>query len=111
MDAYKQDFFKLLKTELIFFHKPGQPINKFNFKIKLNGFILTITDHIKYLEINIDSTLSGIYHCNILANKLKRANGILSKVRHYVPKEELKSIYQALFSSHMSYGYQVFGQG
>ena len=31
---------------------------------------------------------------------------MLSKVRHYVPKEELKSIYHAIFSSHkylMSY--------
>ena len=99
------------KTELIFFHKPGQHINNFNFKIKLNGHVLTITGHIKYLGIYLDSTLSGKYHCNILANKLKRANGILSKVRHYVPKEELKSIYHALFSSHMSYGCQVWGQG
>ena len=42
--------------------------------------------------------------------KLKRANGMLSKIRHYVPKEELKSIYHAIFSSHMIYGAQIWGQ-
>ena len=98
------------KTELIFFHKPGYPILNFDFKIKLNGHKITPTDHIKYLGIYLDSTLSGKHHCEILGNKLKRANGMLSKVRHYVPKEELKSIYYAIFSSHMVYGCQIWGQ-
>ena len=36
---------------------------------------------------------------------------MLSKVRHYVPKDELKSIYYAIFSAHMVYGCQIWGQG
>ena len=36
---------------------------------------------------------------------------MLSKIRHYVPKEELKSIYHAIFSSHLIYGCQIWGQG
>ena len=99
------------KTELTFSHKPGHPIQNFKFKIKINGHKITPTDHLKYLGIYLDSTLSGKYHCDILSNKLKRANGMLSKVRHYVPKEELKSIYHAIFSSHMVYGCQIWGQG
>ena len=35
---------------------------------------------------------------------------MLSKIRHYVPPTELKSIYYAIFSSHMMYGAQVWGQ-
>ena len=35
---------------------------------------------------------------------------MLSKVRHYVPQSELRSIYYAIFSSHMVYGCQVWGQ-
>ena len=63
----------------------------------------------KYLGIHLDSILSGKYHCEILASKLKRATGMLSKVRHYVPKDELKSIYFAIFSLHN--GCQIWGQG
>ena len=35
---------------------------------------------------------------------------MLSKIRHYVPLEELKSIYYAIFSSHLTYGCQIWGQ-
>ena len=98
------------KTELIFFHKPGHPIHNFNFKIKINGHKIRPTDHIKYFGIYLNSTLSGNYHCEILSNKLTRANGMLSKVRHYVPKEQLKSIYYAISSSHMVCGCQVWGK-
>ena len=35
---------------------------------------------------------------------------MLSKVRHYVPNHELKSIYHAIFSSHMIFGCQIWGQ-
>ena len=68
------------KTELIIFHKPGYPIQNFNFKIKTNGDMITPTDHIKYLGVYLDS------------------------------KEELKSIYYAIFSSHMVYGCQIWEQ-
>ena len=58
----------------------------------------------------LDSTLSGKAHCSFLSSKLRRANGLLSKIRHYVPLKQLKSIYHAIFSSHLSYGAQVWGQ-
>ena len=91
---------------------PGSnPTQKFNFKIKINGHTIEPTDHIKYLGIYLDSTLSGKYHCEMLSKKLKRANGMLSKIRHYVPKAELKSIYHSIFASHMIYGCQIWGQG
>ena len=99
------------KTELIFFHMPGEnPAEKFTFKIKINGHRIEPSDHIKYLGIYLDSILSGKYHCELLSKKLRRANGMLSKVRHYVPTEELKSIYHSIFSSHMIYGCQIWGQ-
>ena len=96
------------KTELIFFHKPKTKIpNKI--KIKLNGTILKHTHAIKYLGVYLDETLSGEQHCIQLTKKLARANGMLAKARHFAPTE-LKSMYHALFSSHIKYGSQVWGQ-
>ena len=34
---------------------------------------------------------------------------MLSKICHYVPKTELKSIYHAIFASHLRYGCQIWG--
>ena len=84
------------KTEVIFFHKPGHPIS-FNFKIKINGHKIIPSNSIKYLGIYLDATLSGSTHCAVLIKKLTRANGMLTKIRHYVPATELSSIYHATF--------------
>ena len=96
------------KTEIIFFHKPGQLSP--DLKIKINGNRIFPSKYIKYLGIYLDETLSFSHHCNILAKKLTRANGMLCIARHYIPKDELKSIYHAIFSSHMIFGSQIWGQ-
>ena len=79
-------------------------------KIKLNGKVLIHTGKIKYLGVYLDETLSGKQHCEELTKKLSRANGILSKARHYVPPEILRNIYFATFSSNLLYGSQIWGQ-
>ena len=43
-------------------------------------------------------------HIHNLRNKLGRANGIISKLRHFVPKKTLTSIYHAIFHSQVLYG-------
>ena len=35
---------------------------------------------------------------------------MLSKIRHYTLAEQMKSIYHAIFASHMTYGCQILGQ-
>ena len=97
------------KTELIIF-KSNRNKDTFKFKIKINGHKILPSDNIKYLGVYLDSDLSGNQHCKILAGKLNRANGMLSKIRHYVTQDELKSIYHAIFSSHLLYNCQVWGQ-
>ena len=97
------------KTEIIIFRKPRQKLN-INLCIKLNGHKLTPSPSIKYLGILLDETLSGKAQCKVLIDKLIRANAMLSKVRHYLPQEQIISVYHAIFSSHLSYGCQIWGQ-
>ena len=96
------------KTEVIFFHKPRFKVP--NIKIMMNGHRIFPSKSIKYLGLYLDETLNGRFHCDILAKKLKRANGMLSKARHYISKDDLKSLYFAIFSSHLTYGSQIWGQ-
>ena len=58
----------------------------------------------------IDTHLNLSIHVNSISTKLSRAIGMLAKVRHYVTKDTLRSIYFGIFSSTLTYGCQIWGQ-
>ena len=64
----------------------------------------------KYLGLMLDESLIWLSHINMLKTKLRRANGLLVKLRHYTSSKLLTTIYNALFESHMRYGCQIWGQ-
>ena len=97
------------KTELVIF-KPKRKKLDFEFKIKLNGKKLFQTNSVKYLGIKIDKQLNWREHINEVAIKLNRANAMLYKVREFVSTDTLRSIYYAIFDSHLNYGNLVWGQ-
>ena len=80
----------------------------YNISIKINGCRLEPSDHVKYLGIFLDKNLNWDYQISQLSNKLCRANGVLYKLRKYVPKETLLSAYYSIFYSHLTYACQVW---
>ena len=64
----------------------------------------------KYLGLMLDESLTWLSHISMLKAKLRRANGLLAKLRHYTSSELLTTIYNALFELHMRYGCQIWGQ-
>ena len=97
------------KTEpIIFKHHSWK--STFNLRLKINGRRLYPSKFIKYLGVYLDENLNWHKHVSELPIKLRPANGVLSKIRHYVPKKILISIYHPLFSSHMHYACQIWGK-
>ena len=78
-------------------------------KIKINGHVIEEVSETKFLGVLIDNKLSWIPHINNLHKKLKSVNGILNRIKRNIPKENYKSLYYALFESHMTYCITVFG--
>ena len=97
------------KTELLIFRHPNKPIN-YDLKIKLQGKRLLPSNYVKYLGILIDPHLNWSYHTDLLASKLSRTIGMLSKIRHFVSNITLRNIYFGIFSSILMYGAQIWGQ-
>ena len=96
------------KTELIIFRSTRKSIDC-EIKIKLNGKRLYPSTHINYLGVLLDEHLSWKPHINALVKKLNRSNSMLSKIRHHVNKNTIRSIYFSIFSSHINYCCQVWG--
>ena len=86
--------------------------NKFegDLKIKIFGKRLYLTESVKYLGVKIDTNLSWQYHVNDLSIKVNRANALLFKMRKHVSLKILRSIYFAIFDSHLSYCCLVWPQ-
>ena len=97
------------KSELLIFRHPNKVIN-FDFKIKIDGKKIIPSTFVKYLGIYIDCHLNWSVHANILSTKLSRAIGMLSKIRHYVSADLLRTIYFSIFNSLITYGCQIWGQ-
>ena len=97
------------KTEAILFRHPNKTMN-YDLNLKIDGKKIHLTNRVKYLGVYLDPHLNWKPHINELSSKLSRAIGMLSKIRHYVSYNTLISIYYAIFSSHMMYGCQIWGQ-
>ena len=97
------------KTEFVIFRRPRSKIPN-DINIKLNGKRLYPSKYIKYLGVLLDEHLSWSPHINELTKKLNKSNSMLSKIRHYVNKNAIRSLYFTLFSSHIGYCCQVWGQ-
>ena len=97
------------KSEMLIFRHPNKVIN-YDLKIKLQGKRLYPSKYVKYLGILIDPHLNWSFHTDILASKLSRTVGMLSKIRHFVSNVTLRNIYFGIFSSILMYGAQIWGQ-
>ena len=59
------------------------------------------TDSVKYLGIVIGKNLNWHHQISKVAAKLNRAHAMLSKIRHFVNFNILKSIYHDILESHL----------
>ena len=67
--------------------------------IRLHGKRPYLTDSVKYLGILIDKNPNWHHQINNVAAKPNRINAMLSKIRHFVNFNTLKSIYHAILES------------
>ena len=95
------------KAKLLIF-RPRRKLNITVPNIKLNNFLLTPEKTVAYLGIEIDGDLSWKKQREILAKRLIRTNGILSKLRYHVSKKTLTLIYYSLSQSYIEYGSTVW---
>ena len=80
-------------------------------KFRLSGQKIRQKTCIQYLGVLIDEHLLFKDHIKFLKQKLNRANGILAKLRHHLPSDDiLKTVYYSLFDTHLRYACQVWGQ-
>ena len=97
------------KTDLVIFKHQRKKLDT-EIKIKLNRKRLYPSQSVRYLGIKIDHNLNWKDHINDIAVKLSRANAVLFKIKNFVNITILKTIYFAIFDSHINYPNLVWAQ-
>ena len=92
----------------VFLFKSSRKFTDILFKLKRYGKSLYPTNSVKCLGIKTDENLNWKQQTSDIDIKLNKENAILSKLRHFVDRKTLRSIYHAIFELHLHYSW-IFG--
>ena len=96
------------KTNFVVFHPYNKPLKQ-SITLKINKKAILEKDHVKYLGIIIDSTLSWRIHIDNLSTKISRSIGLLYKIRPFVNIKLMKTLYYSLVYPYLIYAIEVWG--
>ena len=97
------------KAEIILFRSPHKVIKK-SLNFRVSGQQIIPKTCVTYLCVKLNQFLNWNEHFTNLIPKLSRANGMLTKMRHYVSRDSLINIYYTIFDSHLNYCSLVYGK-
>ena len=71
--------------------------------------LLEMKNDIRYLGILFDSNLSWKFHIDYICQKVSKTIGIIAKLRHFVPRHVLLTLYRSLILPYITYGICAWG--
>ena len=101
--------FNFDKTKYMVFQSPNNRKVTVNLDIKIDKYPITQVHECNFLGIQINSTMTWNTHINKIANKISQVVGILNKLKHFLPADILRTIYNSLISPHLNYGIFAWG--
>ena len=95
------------KSKAMVFHVPQKHVTYPN--ISIENVPIEYVNTFNFLGILIDKDLNWKSHTEYVASKISKVIGILNKLKHFLPKKILFSIYNALIVPHLNYGNILWG--
>ena len=80
-----------------------------NLTSDLTASKLSLVQNTRYLGVLFDNCLSFKNHITLLEKKLSPAVGILAKIKPFLNRKTLLSLYYAIFHSNLHYGLITWG--
>ena len=97
------------KTNFLLINKtPYRPVD-YIFQLSFNGTSINRVQNIKYLGVYIDELLNWSVHTSYLSLQLAKYRGLFCRLRNYVTRETLVTLYHSLIHSRVQYGVISWG--
>ena len=97
------------KTKLVCFRKKGSNFEPSDLSVTIDNQTLELGKNATFLGLTLDEHLTWEDHSIAVANKMARNNGILNRVKKFLPSSSLQTIYHSLIATHYQYGLEVWG--
>ena len=95
------------KTKAMIFHTIRKKVTAP--QIKICDQIIEFVDSFNYLGVHLDKHLSWNVHLDVLSKKISQISGILNRLKRFLPKSSLLTLYHSLVSSRLNYGILLWG--
>ena len=95
------------KTKAMAFHMPQKKVRLPHLKIA--GTNIEFVDNFNFLGITINKHLNWTSHINNVSVKISKTIGILNTLKHVLPINILRTIYNSLILCHLNYGVLLWG--
>ena len=77
--------------------------------VYMNHIKIEYTSSIRFLGVIFDDKLKFNVHINEISKKISKNIGVLYKLKQYVPRNTLVSIYRSIIECHLNYSIIIFG--
>lgn len=98
----------LLKTHYIVFC-PRQHKYQGMFTLSIDGTKLSQVSSTKFLGLCMDENLTWNNHIDVLCGKISKNVGVMNRLKNFVPKNVLLTLYNSFVLSYLNYGLLSFG--
>ena len=95
------------KTKAMVFHMPQKRIQLP--LLRIAGEDIAFVDNFNFLGIIINKHLNWTSHVDMLTAKLSKTIGILNTLKHILPINIMRTIYNSLILCHLNYGVLLWG--
>ena len=95
---------------MMIFHHRQRNISDLKLNLFINGTKIEQVTEFNFLGLMFDENLSWNSHVQKISGKISVVNGILSRLKRFVPCGILITIYNALIQPHLNYGILLWGR-
>ena len=99
------------KTKYIVFHAINKNMEGVIPEFSINGIIMERVQSFNFLGIFVNEHMFWKTHIYIVANKLIKFSGILNKLKRFLPRYILRTLYFSMVQSRLTYGILAWGFG
>jgi hypothetical protein len=97
------------KTKFMLFRPNARCNSGYIQNILINNQALERVTSIKFLGVILEESLNWQAHINFKANKISKAIGVMSRLKHQLPEHTLYILYNSLILPHLHYAITAWG--